>query len=161
MASDTKFWTITGTGDWGPSSNPQVAFGGNVGSTGITGVSSSVISAINAIGAAGVRITELSINVASATGSTIALGTTYTGSFTGTQNDLHYYNIQKPAFGIDGPITYLLPVASSPAGLALTTEAGLITTFAAGSLKQGTLYPIQVGTISTVTGGDFVGMSEY
>lgn len=157
----TKYWLITGTGDWSPAANTPVSFQGNVGSNGITGVSASVVSAINAIGATGVNIINLGINVASASGSTITLGATYTGGLTGYQNNLSYYNIKKPAQGVDGPIVAILPIDSTPEAIALQSPAGLITTFPAGSLKQGAIYPFAVNTITTVTSGDFIGLSEY
>ena len=70
-----KVWTILGTGDYRPESNPLVTFGGNYdGNTGITNVSSTVINAINALGATSVRIASFGVNVASASSNTIVLG---------------------------------------------------------------------------------------
>jgi hypothetical protein len=154
-----KFWAITGTGNWNPSTNPLVPFVGNIGTTGVTGVSSSVISAINALGATNVRIQELGVRVASAAGDTIVLGATYTGGYTGSQS-LNYCNGARPVAGLDGPIVGILPTAASPANFAILDANGNTATFPAGSLKQGAIYPLEIGQIITVTSGDFLGMSD-
>lgn len=154
-----KFWAITGTGNWNPSANPLVPFIGNIGTTGITGVNSTVISAINALGATNVRINDLGVRVASAAGDTIAFGATYTGGYTGRQT-VNYCNATRPVAGIDGPIVAVLATSASPANFAIIDANGNTATFPAGSLKQGAIYPISIGTVVTVTSGDFLGMSD-
>ena len=155
----TKFWPINGTGSYFPSSNPQNLINGVVGTTGIDGVSASVVTAINALGATNVKITELGVWVASAASTSIVFASPYTGE-TGSRA-VNYYNGQRPAFNIDGQISAILVTDSTPNDLVVIDNGGKTATFPAGSLKQGAIYPIQVGTVVSVTSGDFLGLSEY
>jgi len=155
----TKFWPINGTGSYIPESNPQVLIQGTVGTTGIDGVAASAVTAINALGATNVKITELGVWVASAASTSIVFATTYTG-VTGVRQ-VNYYNGQRPAVSIDGPISAILVTDSTPNDLVVIDNGGKTATFPAGSLKQGAIYPIQINTVVSTTSGDFLGLSEY
>ncbi len=155
----TKFWPISGTGSYVPVSNQQVLISGTVGTTGINGVSASAVTAINAIGATNVKIYELGVWVASATGTSITFASAYAG-VTGVRQ-VNYYNAKRPAFELDGPVSAILAVSSAPANLVVIDNAGNTATFLAGSLKQGAIYPLQINTVVTVTSGDFIGLGEY
>ena len=159
MAS-SKFWPINGTGSYSPSSNTQIAFSGGVSSTGITGVSASTVTAIQALGAANVKIAELGLFLSptGTTGTSLVFASTYSGE-TGLR-ELHYYNGNRPAFGLDGPITGVLPTVTS-AALSITDASGKTVAFPADSLKQGTVYPITVYTVVTAATGSFIGFSDY
>lgn len=157
--SATKFWPINGTGSYSPESNTQILIQGVVGTTGIDSVSATAVTAINALGATNVKIKDLDVFVASATGTSIVFASTYTGA-TGNRQ-VNYYNGKRPSFGLDGPITAILPVASSPAALTIIDNAGNTGTFAAGSLKQGTVYNFSINTVTAITSGNFIGLSEF
>lgn len=157
--SARKFWTISGTGDYRPSSNPLVNFYGVYdGNTGITAPAATV-TAINALGATSVKISTWNVPVASATGTTVVLGTSGYGA-SGTYA-LNYYQFTKPCAAFDNPISGLVPNVASPDAFAIIDVNGNTATFAAGSLKQGTLYPIQVGQVVTTTANDFLGFSDF
>ena len=153
-----KFWAINATGDYRPSSNPLVPFKANVGTTSATGVSSSIISGINALGGTA-AIFELDVVVASATATTITFGTTYTGSLTGS-NNLNYYNKTKPCASLDAPISGIIGNASSPLAFVITDINNNSISFGTGTLKQGEVYPIEVGVVTTVTTNQYIGFSE-
>jgi hypothetical protein len=159
MAS--KFWAINATGNWSPNGNIPQAFYGKVNGNTVT-TDNTTVSAIIAIGATSATLSGFGPITAAATGATsgtITLGVTYVGE-SGTFK-MSYYNKTKPAGGVDGPISAILPIASSPAGLVIIGGNGLPATFAAGSLKQGTLYPIAINQVTTVTSGDFIGFSDF
>jgi hypothetical protein len=154
-----KFWTISGTGDYRPESNPLVNFNATYdGNTGLT-VSSGVVTAINALGATSVKIPTWGAYVSSATGTTIVLGASGYGA-TGTYA-LQYYKYTRPCVDYDKPILGVLPVATSPGTFSIVDAGGNTATFAAGSLKQGTLYPIQITRVLTTTANDFIGFSDF
>jgi hypothetical protein len=155
----TKFWPINGTGSYVPESNPQVLIQGTVGTTGIDGVAASDVTAINALGATNVKITELGIWVASAASTSIVFASAYAGA-TGVRQ-VNYCNAQRPAFGIDGPVSAILVTDATPNDLVIIDNGGKTATFPAGSLKQGAIYPIQINTVVSATSGDFIGLSEY
>lgn len=157
--SATKFWPINGTGSFAPENNQQVLIQGTVGTTGIDGVSATAVTAIKAIGATNVKIVELGKWLASATGTSVVFAGTYTG-VTGVRQ-VNYYNGKRPAFGLDGVISAVLVSATAPAALTVIDNAGNTGTFPAGSLKQGAIYPLQIGTVLSATSGDFIGLSEY
>jgi hypothetical protein len=157
--SATKFWAISGTGTYSPSGNMPQPLIGIVSATGITNVDTATIAAIISLGITGVNIPELGSRVSAATGTTISLGTTYNG-ITGSRT-LSYYNANKPAFGIDGPITAIIPIASTPGNLELVGNNGNTAVFASGSLKQGTVYPFTIERVTSVTAGNFIGLSEF
>lgn len=160
MASfpSTKIWPINGTGSYYPSSNQKVLIQGTVGTTGINGLTTANVAAINEIGATNVKIVELDKWVASATGTSLTFVGTYTG-VTGVRQ-VNYYNGKRPAFELDGPISAFLASGTAPAALTVIDNAGNTATFPAGSLKQGTIYNIQIGTVISVTAGDFIGLGE-
>lgn len=154
-----KIWPINGTGSYLPSSNHQILIQGTVGTTGIDGLSASNVSAINSLGATNVKITELGLFLASATGTSVVFAGTYAG-VTGNRQ-VNYYNGKRPAFGFDGPISAFLASGTAPAALTVIDIAGNTGTFPAGSLKQGTVYNIQISTVVSTTAGDFIGLGEY
>lgn len=161
MASfpSTKIWPINGTGSYLPESNLQNLIQGTVGTTGIDGVAATAVTAINAIGATNVKITELGIWLASATGTSVVFASSYTG-VTGVRQ-VNYYNAKRPAFEFDGPIAAILASGTAPAALTVIDYAGNTATFPAGSLKQGTIYNIQINTVVSTTSGDFIGLGEH
>ena len=158
--SASKFWPINGTGNYTPESNTQVLIQGTVGTTGIDGVSASTVTAIQALGAANVKIAELGLFLSptGTTGTSLVFAGTYTGQ-TGVR-ELHYYNGNRPAFGLDGPITGVLPTVTS-AALSITDASGKTVAFPADSLKQGTVYPITVYSVVVAATGSFIGLAEY
>ena len=155
----TKFWPINGTGSFAPENNQQVLIQGTVGTTGIDGLTPANVTDINALGATNVKIVELNKWVASASGTSL----TFTGSYTGVTGvrQVNYYNGKRPAFGLDGPIVGVLASGTAPASFKVIDNAGNTATFPAGSLKQGTVYSFQIGTVISVTSGDFIGLGEY
>jgi hypothetical protein len=157
----TKFWKINGTGSYMPVSNTRIAIRGNIGSTGLTGVIASTISEINAIGATSVKIYELGINVASATGNTVVFSETNTTMVGSTGANLTYYNNTKPAFGIDGPITSIIPVVSNHSSLSIRDANGNTATFASNVLGKGVVYPFNIDFVNAVTANEFIGLAEY
>jgi hypothetical protein len=163
MASfpSTKIWPINGTGSYVPASNTQVLIQGVVGTTGISGVSASAVTAIQALGASNVKITELGLFLSptGTTGTNLAFAGTYTG-VTGDRQ-VHYYNGKRPAFDLDGPIYAFLASGTAPAAFTVIDSAGNTATFPAGSLKQGTVYNIQINTVVSTTAGDFIGLGEF
>jgi len=158
--SATKFWPINGTGSYTPSSNPQILFAGGVNATGITGVAASTVTAIQALGAANVKIAELGLFLSptGTTGTNLAFGTTYSGQ-TGLR-ELNYYNGNRPALGLDGPITAVLPTAAS-ASFSIIDTSGKTVSFPSGSLVQGTVYPITVYAVVSAATGSFIGLAEF
>lgn len=153
-----KFWSISGTGDYRPSSNPLVTFNGVYdGNTGLS-VSAGIVTAINALGATSVKL-DAGVYVKSATGTTLVLGASGLGT-TGTYT-LSYFQFTKPCVAYDKVINAILPVASSPGSFAIRDTNGNTATFAAGSLKQGTVYPLQIEQVITTTANDFIGFSEF
>lgn len=169
----TKFWTIGSTGNYSPSANPLVAFGGNVGTTGITGVDSSVITAIQALGATSVAIQigalgaikptfdAAPIGIASATGGVITFTSTYVGSGTGPSNSIYYYSAKKPAVFKDGPIVAILGITGSSDAFSFTDANGNAVTIPAGAIKQGTVYNFAINNVTAVTSGHVLGLSEF
>ena len=157
--SASKFWPINGTGSYFPESNPQVLIQGTVGTTGIDGVSAAAVTAINALGATNVKIAELDTWVASAASTSIVFASAYAG-LTGVRQ-VHYYNGKKPAVGVDGPITAILVTGATANDLVVIDNGGRTSTFPAGSLKQGAIYPIVINSVVSVTSGNFLGLSEY
>jgi hypothetical protein len=157
--SATKFWAIDGTGSYSPSDNMPQPLIGTVSATDITNVDTLTIAAIVALGVTGVKIPELGSRISAATGTTISLGTTYSGA-TGVKT-MTYYNANKPSFGLDGPITAIIPVATTAGDLEIVGNNGNAALFALGSLKQGAVYPFTITQVNTVSAGDFIGLSEF
>jgi len=154
-----KFWTISGTGDYRPESNPLVSFNATYdGNTGLS-VTSGIASAITALGPTSVKIPTWNAYVSSVTGTTVVLGASGYGA-SGTYA-LQYYEFTKPSVAFDKAIAGVLPVATSPGTFSIVDAGGNTATFAAGSLKQGTLYPIQITQVLTTTANDFIGFSDF
>ena len=154
-----KFWSISATGDYRPESNPLVKFNGVYdGNTGLS-VSASIVTAINALGATSVKISDWNSYVKSATGTTVVLGASGYGA-TGNYS-LSYYQFTKPSIAFDKSIAGVIPNTASPGSFAIFDSNGNTATFAAGSLKQGTCYPIQISQVITTTANDFIGFSDF
>lgn len=164
MVIGKKFWPIYGAADYSPSGNPGISFGGVGNSTSITNVDSTVVSAIAALLATPATVGISGNYIPSGTQITAAVGTTLTlsnsvGADVAITN-LKYWDARRPsAAGGDSPIQALLCLDSTHANFVFTDGSGNSVTIPGSTLAKGAVYYFQIGTVTTVTAGDFIGYS--
>ena len=78
-------------------------------------------------------------------------------SFAGNIQQFHYYDKTYPAAGVDQPIQAVLCLDSSHGQFVFTDVGGRTVTIPANTLAKGAVYYFQIGTVTTVTSGDFIG----
>jgi hypothetical protein len=164
MVIGKKFWDIYGAANYSPAQNAGIQFGGVASGTSITNVDAAVVSAIAALLATPATVGVSGNYIASGTLITAAVGTTLTLSQAAGANltitNLVYWDSRRPsAAGGDSPIQALLCLDGSHGPLVFTDAAGKTTTVPASTLAKGAVYYFQIGTITTVTPGDFIGYS--
>jgi hypothetical protein len=164
MVIGKKFWEIYGAANYSPAQNASVQFGGVANGSSITNVDATVVTAIAALLATPAAVGISGNYIAGGTLITAAVGTTLTLSQAAGANlaitNLAYWDGRRPsAAGGDSPIQALLCLDSSHGALAFTDASGKTTTIPASTLAKGAVYYFQIGTITTVTAGDFIGYS--
>jgi hypothetical protein len=162
MVIGNKFWPIYGTADYLPADNPGVLFGGTSSGSTITGVSSSIITNIAGLLSAGATVgisgnyIEPGTQALSAVGSTVTLSKPV-GANLAIPN-LRFWDARRPSSaGGDSPIQAVLCLDSTHATFAFTDATGNTVTIPGSTLAKGAVYYFQIGSVSTVTAGDFIG----
>jgi hypothetical protein len=164
MVIGKKFWPIYGAADYLPADNPGVTFGGVGNGTSITNVDTALVTTIAALLATPATVGISGNYIQPGTTITAAVGSTLTISNPVGANiaipNLKYWDARRPSSaGGDSPIQAVLCLDSTHAAFAFEDGSGNTVTIPASTLAKGAVYYFQIGTVTTVTAGDFIGYS--
>ena len=160
MVIGTKFWPIDAAANYAPSAHPQLRFfGDSNGTATISGIDAGTIAAMTAIGATNLGIAGPGVkpgDVVTAIGATNIVMTTAL-TISGNAQQFNYYDKRYPAAGADQPIQAVLCLDSTHGQFVFVDNGGRTVTIPASTLAKGAVYYFQIGNVTTVTAGDFIG----
>jgi hypothetical protein len=177
MVIGKKFWPIDATVDYSPGANPGTTFHGKVDDTVIvTGIDPAVVTALDALitagdtlGISGNWIQPACDIVGAGAGGGLAadeielsVAPSVTAGMGAVVSKLVAWDRAVPSIsGGDGPIQAVLCLDSSHGAFEFKDGNGQTITIPASTLVKGAVYYFQIGDVSTVTSGDFIGYSGY
>jgi hypothetical protein len=163
MVIGKKFWPLV-NGDFRPSSNPPISFIGDlvIGNNSIVNVAPSVVSAIAGIANPAVVGGGVAAEntITSAAAGTINFQTgegVFPLTYNSPKANFVYYDKAKPCAGQDQAIQAIVCVDATDTTLEFYDTAGTLVSIPDGVLVLGAVYYFQIGVITNVVSGAFLG----